>query len=228
MSRIALVEDHERIAGLVVKAMAGAGIEVDVYDRIAHARLGVAQLQYAVLVIDRGLPDGDGLDFLRQLRGHANLTPCLILTARDAIHDRIAGLEAGADDYLPKPFSVEELVARTRALMRRPPLVASLNPSYAGLEVLPQAGAMCCGQETVSLAPAELQLILSLVKASGQTVRRSALEMAAWGFGVAVTPNALDVALHRLRRKLAAIGAGLEIVNMRGHGYALQAADEAS
>jgi DNA-binding response OmpR family regulator len=228
MSRIALVEDHERIAGLIVKAMAAAGIEVDVYDRIAHARLGVAQLPYAALIIDRGLPDGDGLDFLRQLRGQANLTPCLMLTARDAIHDRIAGLEAGADDYLPKPFSVEELVARTRALMRRPPLVQSLNPSYAGLEVLPQAGAMCCGADTVSLAPAELQLILSLVKAGGQTVRRSALELAAWGLGEAVTPNALDVALHRLRRKLTAIEAGLEIVNLRGHGYALRSANEAS
>jgi two-component system response regulator QseB len=228
MSRIALVEDHERIAALIVKAMAGAGIEVDVYDRIAHAGLAVTQLQYAALIIDRGLPDGDGLDFLRQLRRQSNLTPCLMLTARDAIHDRIDGLEAGADDYLPKPFSVEELVARTRALMRRPPLVQSLNPSYAGLEVVPQAGVMCRGEETVSLAPAELQLILSLVNASGRTVRRSALELAGWGLGEAVTPNALDVALHRLRRKLAAIDAGLEIVNLRGHGYALQASDEAS
>lgn len=223
MSRIALVEDHERIAGLIVKAMAVAGIEVDVYGRIDHARQGMLRMQYDALIIDRGLPDGDGLDFLRQLRGLANLTPCLMLTARDAIHDRIDGLEAGADDYLPKPFSVEELVARTRALMRRPPLVRTLNPAYAGLEVRPQAGVMCKGEETVSLAPAELQLILCLVKAGGQTVRRSALEMAGWGLGEAVTPNALDVALHRLRRKLAAIDAGLEIVNVRGHGYALQA-----
>jgi two-component system response regulator QseB len=222
MSRIALVEDHERIAGLIVKAMAGAGIEVDVYGRIDHARQGMLRMQYDALIIDRGLPDGDGLDFLRQLRGLADLTPCLMLTARDAIHDRIDGLEAGADDYLPKPFSMEELVARTRALMRRPPVVQTLTPRYAGLEVLPQEGVMRKGEESVSLAPAELQLILCLVKAGGQTVRRSALEMAGWGLGEAVTPNALDVALHRLRRKLLAIDAGLEIVNARGHGYALQ------
>lgn len=226
MSRIALVEDHERIAGLIVKAMAGAGIEVDVYGRIDHARQGVLRMQYDALVIDRGLRDGDGLDFLRQLRNLANLTPCLMLTARDAIHDRIDGLEAGADDYLPKPFSVDELVARTRALMRRPPLVQALNPCHAGLEVLPQEGVMRKDEEAVSLAPAELQLILCLVKAGGQTVRRSALEMAGWGMGEAVTPNALDVALHRLRRKLLAIDAGLEIVNVRGHGYALQASLE--
>jgi two-component system response regulator QseB len=226
MSRIALVEDHERIAGLIVKAMAGAGIEVDVYGRIDHARQGMLRMQYDALVIDRGLPDGDGLDFLRQLRRLANLTPCLMLTARDAIHDRIDGLEAGADDYLPKPFSVEELVARTRALMRRPPLVQTLNPGHAGLEVLPQESVMRRDAQTVSLAPAELQLILCLVKGGGQTVRRSALEMAAWGLGEAVTPNALDVALHRLRRKLLAIDAGLEIVNVRGHGYALQASVE--
>ena len=222
MNRIALVEDHERIAGLICKALAGAGIEADTYARIDHAWQGMAMLPYAVLVIDRGLPDGDGLDLLRRLRADGRLTPCLMLTARDAIHDRIDGLEAGADDYLAKPFAMDELVARVRALMRRPLQVRSLTPMFGGLEITPQAGRMCLGDESVSLAPAELQLMLTLVHASGATVRRALLELSGWGLGEAVTPNALDVALHRLRRKLLAIGSGVQIINVRGHGYALQ------
>jgi two-component system response regulator QseB len=221
MSRIALVEDHERIAGHICKALAVVGIEVDVYARIDHAWHGMALLPYAAVIVDRGLPDGDGLDLLRHLRAAGQLTPCLMLTARDAIHDRIAGLEAGADDYLPKPFSMEELVARVRALMRRPPQLQSLAPTFCGVEIVPETARMSLGEESVSLAPAELQMMLILVQAGGLTVRRSQLELAGWGLGEAVTPNALDVALHRLRRKLRAIGSTMQISNVRGHGYAL-------
>ncbi|WP_034296659.1 response regulator transcription factor [Herbaspirillum sp. RV1423] len=227
MNRIALLEDHERMAALVVKALGAVGIEVDVYATIAHAADGFAQIAYPLLVLDRSLPDGDGLELVKQLRARGILTPCLMLTARDALHDRVAGLEAGADDYLPKPFSMEELVARVRALMRRPPQLQSLSPEYAGILVDPEAGRMHCGEESVSLAAAEMQLMLSLVRAAGKTVRRSALEAAAWGLSEPVTPNALDVALHRLRRKLMAIDSALQIANIRGHGYALQDADAA-
>lgn len=221
MDRVGLLEDHERMAQLVRKALADAGIEVDVYGSIAHAADGFMRFPYAVLVIDRGLPDGDGLDLLRRLRTKGVVTPCLMLTALDALHDRVAGLEAGADDYLPKPFSMEELVARIRALMRRPPQLQDLAPAYMGLQVFPEAGCMKNGKESVSLGPSELQMMLSLVRSSGRPVRRTALEMAAWGLQEAVTPNALDVALHRLRRKLAAIDARVEIANVRGVGFAL-------
>jgi two-component system response regulator QseB len=221
MNRIALLEDHERMAALIVKALAAAGIETDVYTSIAQAADGVARLPYPVLVLDRNLPDGDGLDLVRQLRARQVLTPCLMLTARDALHDRVAGLEAGADDYLPKPFSMEEMVARVRALMRRPSQLQSLAPEYAGLRVDPQTARLHYGEESVSLAPAELQLMHTLVRAAGKTVRRTTLEAAAWGLAEAVTPNAMDVALHRLRRKLGAVDAPLQIINIRGLGYAL-------
>jgi DNA-binding response OmpR family regulator len=222
MNRIALVEDHERMASLICKAFSAAGIEVEVFDRISTARAAAEQIAYSALVVDRGLPDGDGLDLLRQLRSRGILTPCLMLTSRDALHDRIDGLQQGADDYLAKPFSMDELIARVQALLRRPLTLRSLTPEFAGLQILPEQGCMRCGEETISLAPAELQLMLSLVRAEGRTLRRTALEVAGWGLGDAVTPNALDVALHRLRKKLAAINSTLQISNLRGQGYALK------
>ncbi|MEO6920342.1 MAG: response regulator transcription factor [Collimonas sp.] len=228
MNRVGLLEDHDRMTQLIRKALAGAGIEVDAYTNIAHAWDGFSRVAYSALIIDRGVPDGDGIDLLRRLRDRGLDTPCLMLTARDALHDRVAGLEAGADDYLPKPFSMEELVARIRALMRRPPLLQSLAPEYAGLQIAPELACMRFGVESVSLAPSELQFMLCLVKAQGRPVRRAALETAAWGLTEAVTPNALDVALHRLRKKLQAIDAPLGIANLRGYGFALQESADAA
>jgi DNA-binding response OmpR family regulator len=224
MSRIALIEDHERLAALVRKALAGAGIEADTFGRVDSAWVALREAPYDALIVDRGLPDGDGLALVRRLRESGHLTPCLMLTARDALHDRIDGLESGADDYLAKPFPMEELVARVRALLRRPAQLQSLAPAWGDVQVQPEAGRMQCGGESITLAPAELQIMLSLVRAAGQTVRRSALEASAWGLAEAVTPNALDVALHRLRKKLQAIDSALQIVNTRGHGYALRQA----
>jgi two-component system response regulator QseB len=221
MNRIALLEDHDRIADLVVRALASAGIEADVFGTISHAAAGFKQLPYAALIIDRGLPDGDGLTLLRELRRNGDKTPCLMLTAQNALHDRINGLEAGADDYLPKPFSMDELVARVRALLRRPAQTQTLNPSYLSLDICPDESSMTSAGDSVWLAPSELQIMLTLVRAAGKPVRRAALENAAWGLTTAVTPNALDVALHRLRRKLIAIGADLEITNVRAVGFAL-------
>jgi len=222
MNRVVLVEDHARLAALVGKALSGAGIEVDCFERIEPAWHALSEAAYSALIVDRGLPDGDGLDLVRRVRAAGQRLPCLMLTARDALHDRVSGLEAGADDYLAKPFAMEELVARVRALMRRPAELQTLTPSHGDLQLRPDAGCMACGAESITLPPAELQIMLCLVRAAGQTVRRTALERAAWGLDEAVTPNALDVALHRLRKKLPAIGTALQIVNVRGHGYALR------
>lgn len=222
MNRIALVEDHPRLSELLVKALRNAGIEADVFDRIESALHAVTQQPYAALIIDRGLPDGDGLELVRQLRAAAIRTPCLMLTARDALHDRVEGLESGADDYLTKPFSMDELVARVRALMRRPAELQTLTPEFGDIQVRPAEGCMACGAETVTLAPAELQIMITLIRSGGATVRRSTLEAAGWGLGEAVTPNALDVAIHRIKRKLVAINSDLQIINARGYGYALR------
>lgn len=225
MNRILLIEDHERLAELMCKALATAGIAADITDRIDRARDAIGRLPYQALILDRGLPDGDGLSLLKQLRDAGLQVPCLVLTARDALHDRVAGLEAGADDYLPKPFAMDELLARVRALLRRPADLRSLDPTVDDLTLRTSARLVCCAEESVTLAPAEIQIMLLLMRKHEQVVRRGALEAAAWGLNEAVTPNALDVAVHRIRRKLLAIGSRQQIVNARGLGYALRQAD---
>ncbi|HRH74924.1 MAG TPA: response regulator transcription factor [Zoogloea sp.] len=222
MNRILLVEDHERLARLVSTGLTAAGIATDLVGRIDTAWSALQQLPYGVLVLDRGLPDGDGLVLLQRLRGVGSRIPCLVLTARDALHDRIEGLEAGADDYLPKPFAMDEMVARVRALLRRPVEFRPLEPRHGDLSLRPDTGILCCGTKSITLAPAEMHIMLLLMHKHQEVVRRSALEAAAWGLSEAVTPNALDVALHRIRRKLLAIGSRQRIINARGLGYALR------
>lgn len=221
MSRILIVEDHEQLGKLIGKGLGAAGIATDRVGRSELAWIATQQMSYQGLIIDRGLPDGDGLSLLRRLRQASFLIPCLILTARDALHDRVEGLEAGADDYLPKPFAMAELVARVRALLRRPAINQSLQPTYKDVILSLEAGAMRCGDKSITLAPAEMQIMLALIQRQGEVLRRSAMEAAGWGLSVAITPNALDVALHRLRRKLTAVGSSLQIINIRGYGYTL-------
>ncbi|MDT7835046.1 response regulator transcription factor [Aquabacterium sp. OR-4] len=222
MHRILLVEDHERLARLVSGGLAAAGIAVDEVRRIDTAWSALQQMPYGALVLDRGLPDGDGLSLLRRLRDSALNIPCLLLTARDALHDRVEGLDAGADDYLPKPFAMDEMVARVRALLRRPAACLPLAAGHGDLQLEPAQGLLHCGATSVPLAVSEMQIMLLLARRGGDTVRRSTLEAAAWGLSEAVTPNALDVALHRLRRKLRELGSRQRIANVRGLGFALR------
>ncbi len=227
MSRVLLIEDHDRLARLIRKGLMEAGTGVDVVNRIDAAWVAIQQMPYQALILDRGLPDGDGLVLLQKLHSAGIRLPCLVLTARDALHDRVEGLEAGADDYLPKPFSMDEMVARVRALLRRPVEYRPLDPSHGDLTLHSAGSVLCCGDERVTLAQAEVHIMLLLLRKHEEIVRRNALEAAAWGFSEAVTPNALDVALHRIRRKLLAIGSRQRIVNVRGLGYALREDDSA-
>lgn len=221
MNRILLLEDHERLAKLISQGLASAGIVADTFDHIEHAFMAIQQVPYQALVIDRGIPDGDGLTLLKRLRDIGNTTPCLILTARNALHDRIEGLDAGADDYLSKPFAMDEMVARVKALLRRATDSKPLEPSCGDILLRPASGLLCCADRHEVLAQAEMQIMLLLVRKYPDVVRHGALEAAGWGLSEAVTPNALDVVLHRLRRKLTDVGSSQKIRNIRGVGYAL-------
>ncbi|WP_130470823.1 response regulator transcription factor [Candidatus Magnetaquicoccus inordinatus] len=222
MNRILLVEDHERLARLICQGLLEQGIASDIASRMDEAREAMAQVPYQAILLDRGLPDGDGLALLQYMRTSGLDIPCLVLTARDALRDRVEGLDAGADDYLPKPFAMSELVARVKALLRRPSECRPLDPQAGDLSLRPSMGALWCGKESVALAPAEMQIMLLLLRHHQEVVRRSMLEAAAWGISEMVTPNALDVAIHRMRRKLLLIGSRQNIVNVRGCGYALR------
>ncbi|MEI7209405.1 response regulator transcription factor [Pectobacterium carotovorum] len=222
MPRVALIEDNSRLAEMICLALSDAGIQTDCFYKLSHAQYGVTQATYEVLIIDRSLPDGDGLSFLRDFRATGKMTPCLILTARDALHDRIDGLESGADDYVTKPFAMSELIARVRTLMRRPAETTPLVQAFVDMTLDPQEQVLRCGEKSVLLAPTELQIMLALLKAKEQIVRHATLEHAAWGFGGAVTSNALEVAVHRLRKKMACVDVSAQIVNIRGIGFALK------
>jgi DNA-binding response OmpR family regulator len=221
MNRILLLEDHKRLSQLISKGLASAGISVDSFERIEHAWQALQQVPYQAVVLDRGVPDGDGLSLLQRLRNAGHHTPCLVLTARNALHDRVNGLEAGADDYLSKPFAMEEMVARVKALLRRPAELQPLDPVCGDLLLRSASSQICCQQNSQLLSQAEMQVLLVLMRKPGETARHQLLEAAAWGLTEAVTPNALDVVLHRIRKKLLAIGSCQQIINIRGVGYAL-------
>lgn len=219
--RIALVEDHPRVAALVRDAFARAGLAVDAYDTIASAGFWLRRQEYAALVLDRGLPDGDGLSMLAALRDEGWMVRCLVLTARDAIHDRVAGLDHGADDYLAKPFAIEELVARVRALLRRPSQVAPSCHCIGNLCVDTAAAVVRIDEVALKLTATEYRLLSALAEAEGGTRTHAQLMDAVFGPFSAASRNGLDVALHRLRARLHAHGAAVAIVNHRGVGHAL-------
>lgn len=222
MPRVLLVEDHPRLAESIRIAMERNGIGCDVVANQRQASAAMADARYDALVLDRSLPDGDGLQLLGQLRALRVSIPCMVLTARDGLSDRVHGLEVGADDYLTKPFELDELLARTRALLRRAQIWTPTEVTYHDLRIVPQSSSMHVGTVRVILSPSELQILITLAQHEGKVVRRSALEAAAWGLSTAVTPKALDVAVHRLRGKLSSLGSKLMIVNSKGIGYALE------
>ncbi|MFT4171225.1 MAG: response regulator transcription factor [Rhodocyclaceae bacterium] len=222
-NRIALVEAGP-LVGTIRPALLAAGIEMDHFRDLASASAALRLTHYSALVIDQGLPDGAGLALLRRLRHGGQATPCMMLTAPDAIRDRIESLDAGADDCLAKPFLMAELVARVRALLRRPAIVMQSRPTCGDVEIRPDERCMVRGDTTVALSATELQVMVCLARADGTPVRRGTLENAAWGLTEAVTPNALDVVMYRLRAKLAALGTTQRIASVRSIGYVLRAA----
>jgi DNA-binding response OmpR family regulator len=221
--RILLVEDEVEFADTLRSALERERYVVDHADRLAVAREAVLSGTYDLVLLDRTLPDGDGLSLVSGLRATNPGLPVIVLSARGEVLDRVAGLDEGADDYLIKPFALEEMFARIRAVRRRPAdlgaeeiLVGALVFDLANDEAIIKGA-------RVDLARRELRVLATLVKRRGRTVPRESLEQAVYGFDDEVQSNTLDSHISRLRRKLAEAGAGVEIHAIRGVGYLLRA-----
>ncbi len=213
--RLLLVEDDGDLGEGIRVALKGDGYTVDWLRDGASAAHALASEKFDVAILDLGLPKVDGLDVLRQLRAGANPMPVLVLTARDATSDRIAGLDAGADDYLVKPFEVDELKARLRALLRRslsrPQPVLEIH----GVRLDPATQDVSFRGQPVSLARKEYLVLHQLLSQPGRVFTREKLEEALYGWEDAAESNAIDVHIHHLRRKLFP-----ELIRtVRGVGY---------
>ena len=221
--RILIVEDEAEFAAAMCRSLARERFVVDHVDRLTMAREAARSVAYDLVLLDRTLPDGDGLSLVPSLRAGNPGLPIIVLSARGEISDRVAGLDEGADDYLIKPFALEEMFARIRAVRRRPADLA-VEQIRVGALVFDVANdeAVVAGVR-LDLVRRELRVLATLVKRRGRTVLRESLEQAVYGFDDEVQSNTLDSHISRLRRKLAEAGAGIEIHAIRGVGYLLKA-----
>ena len=213
--RLLLVEDDEMIGRAMRQGLDAAGFVVDWVTDGRAAELALANGVYDLALLDLGLPGKDGMALLRELRGRRDSLPVLVVTARDAVADRIAGLNEGADDYVLKPFDLDELVARVRALLRRRAGSAGPLLECGGLLLDPVKREVRLRGEPVALSAKEFALLETLMQRPGAVLSRERLEDALYGWDREVGSNAVEVHLHHLRRKL---GTGV-IRNVRGAGY---------
>jgi two-component system OmpR family response regulator len=218
--RILLVEDDHLIGGAVRDQMLAEGHAVDWALRLADAGDFLAVADYDCLLLDLALPDGRGLDFLTALRRRGGRVPVIILTARDQISDRIAGLNGGAEDYLVKPFDLSELSARVAAVARRYAGVPNPQVIVGSVRLDPAARTAFCDEAAISLTAREWALLDALLRRRGLIVSKTQLEETLYAFGDEVESNAVEAHVSRLRKKL---GHGI-IETLRGLGYRLGAA----
>jgi DNA-binding response OmpR family regulator len=220
--RILLVEDEPEMAAALGAALKNYDMVVDHFSTLADAEEAVSLNAYGAILLDRQLPDGDGLTLIPMLRAKGLGVPVIVLTARGDLVDRVAGLNGGADDYLGKPFAVEELLARLRAVLRRPADMASETITLGRLCFDFGQREACVGDEPLDLPRRELLVLETLLRRMGRTVARSSLEEAVYGIDDEIQSNALDTHVSRLRRKLSESQAGVEIHAIRGVGYLLK------
>jgi two-component system response regulator QseB/two-component system response regulator TctD len=220
--RILLIEDSLRLRELLCEAIRSVGWKIDAFATAQEGRLAVEGADYDLLLLDLGLPDEDGIDVLRSLRGAKVQTPVLVLTARGAIDERIVGLDAGADDYLAKPFHNGELIARIRALMRRAPVTSMPTLEFANIQLDIASRRVTCAGAEIALTPSEKDLLELLMRNGGKVISKVKMEHAFSEYGDERSSNAVELAISRLRRKLEGHRTGSSIETVRGVGYMIR------
>lgn len=219
--RVLLVEDEQRIVEILTGALTKQGFTVDAVGTAAAAREALASIQYDAAILDLGLPDGDGLTVLARTRAGGENVPILVLTARDAVEDRVSGLDGGADDYLVKPFATAELIARVKALLRRPGGALGAVLKAGNLSFDTRGRDANVGRTPVPLSRREAAVLENLMRRLGRVVPRAVLEEKLYGLDEEIESNAVPVHVHHLRRKLIEHAATVEIHTVRGLGYLL-------
>ena len=219
--RLLIIEDNDKLASLMKKLLGEAGHVVDTFAEGGTAAAALATVDYDLVILDLSLPDTDGLDVLRLLRRAGHDVPVLVATARADLGQRVQTLNDGADDYLIKPFSLDELLARVRALLRRPRLIAQSHLVAGNVSLDTVSQLLHIGRYPVELARRELAVLAALLGQKGKLVDRRKLEDAVYSFDTDVMPNAIEAAVSRLRRRLESHGATVSITAMRGLGYIL-------
>jgi len=219
--RLLVVEDELRIVDILKDVLESAGFTVDAVNTATGARNALSDIPYDAAILDLGLPDGDGLEVLKSARAQGLQIPILVLTARDAINDRASGLDAGADDYLVKPFAIQELVSRIKALLRRPggALGAVLEAGNLAFDTIGRE--VTISGNPVQLSRRELSILEILLRRFGRVVPKDVLEEKLYAFDQEPESNAVSVHVHHLRRKLKTQAASVEVHTVRGIGYLL-------
>lgn len=218
-----MVEDDKELSKAAGTALMEAGYQVDfAFDGEEGAQY-MQEGIYDVMLLDRMLPFKDGLHLLQEFRRQGKTTPVILLTARDGIHDRIDGLDAGADDYLVKPYDIEELLARIRAILRRPrKLVPHERIIFEDLELFEEEGMLACHMERRSLSKKETQLLGFFMRNANQILTRKQILYRVWGMDAEIEDGNIDNYIYFLRRRLKVLPTNVRIVTIHGIGYRLE------
>ncbi len=224
--RVLLVEDHITLRDLISDHLCERGFAVDAVSRAEDALASIAVIPYDAAIIDLGLPEMDGLELLTKMQaGTADCIPTLVITARDSLSDRLRGLNTGADDYLVKPFDLDELEARLRALLRRPRLHYRPVLTRGRLAFDSASRQATVAGRPLELTRRETAVLEELVRSNNKVIIKEVLEDHIYGFDEEVSQNALEATISRLRKKLTTANAGVSIETKRGIGYLLHASD---
>ena len=221
MAKILFLEDEKALADIVLDVLSANDYMVDHVSLAADAKVRLRVYQYDLVILDVNLPDGNGVEVCRDFRSSGGLTPVLMLTGRNKVQEKALGLDAGADDYLTKPFHVDELSARVRALLRRPTGFVGSTLKFADLELNTSTHRVSKAGAEIQLLPKEFTLLEFLMKHTGQVFSAEALIERLWPTDSEASPDAIRIYITRLRNKIDTKGETSLISTMRGVGYRL-------